>query len=564
LYSFPEGVGYEDRGRVEYEKGKGKGYQDKFGNWIVEPKWGDVRIERSGLIKVRVFGEDDYAMDSKFGLYNSMGEKLLDPEWCRISKQTLEHGFQNGVAVASQKVPISYKVKDGDVIKTITKEEERCFLIYNKGVKKQTKWSYIGEFVEGLALAKTGPTTSIGYMTPQMRQRIADKTKYGFINVAGEEIIKVTWRNAHDQFTQGVVGVQNNEGKWGLINTKGEPVSAFKWALIEPFSGGLAAVYDGVGAVGYINTKGELRIRIEAAKLQKFKCGLASFNQAGAWGVVNDNGEIILRPEWDEVKINDRGDGLIKIEKKDLVGYADLSGRILVDPEWDSIYPRPTLRDEVEWHYTKPREVEGFAVGRKVNPSKRWGPEKKGYLDANGNVLVEAKWDDSLRFSEGLSPAQKSEGKKRKYGYVNLKGELTIPIEWDGAWEFKEGLAPVKKGLIWGYLNQSGKLEIQPKWIQAYPFSEGLAVVKYANKMGVIDKKGELVADYHWDHIESFSNGMARVTKDKLYGYIDKTGQLVIPAEWPYAESFQEGKARVSKGGDWKYIDTRGEILSEG
>ena len=103
---------------------------------------------------------------------------------------------------------------------------------------------------------------------------------------------------------------------------------------------------------------------------------------------------------------------------------------------------------------------------------------KWGYVDRNGNLIVEPQFDDRKHFSEGLA-AVKLEA---KWGFIDTAGRFAIAPRFVGVSSFSGGLAGVRvqKNGDWGFIGRDGRFAIQPRFSDVLDeswFSEGLAVV---------------------------------------------------------------------------------------
>lgn len=169
-------------------------------------------------------------------------------------------------------------------------------------------------------------------------------------------------------------------------------------------------------------------------------------------------------------------------------------------------------------------------------------------------------WDSVSWFAEGVAAVEKN----GKWGYIDTEGNVVIQIQWDNTYEFHEGVAAVEKTGKWGCIDAAGNVVIEPKWDNAFGFREGLAAVEKDGQWGFIDTAGNVVIDIQWDATLSFYEGLAIVEKDGKYGFIDTAGNVVIDIEWDWAVRFFEGRARVQKDGSWFIIDREGNIIYEG
>lgn len=181
-----------------------------------------------------------------------------------------------------------------------------------------------------------------------------------------------------------------------------------------------------------------------------------------------------------------------------------------------------------------------------------------GFVDQNGNVIVEPKYAEAGNFSEGLAKV----GKDGKYGFVDKGGKVVVPLEYDVAGDFSDGLAPVGKSGKYGFVDQSGQIVIPLEYDTAGDFSDGLARVWKGSKGGAINTTGQIVIPLEYDEVGDFCDGLARVGKDGKYGFVDKTGQVVVPPKYDWAGYFSDGLAGVRKGEVYGFIDKTGQEVT--
>jgi hypothetical protein len=197
---------------------------------------------------------------------------------------------------------------------------------------------------------------------------------------------------------------------------------------------------------------------------------------------------------------------------------------------------------------------------------------KQGYMDREGNVVIEPQFSQCKPFSEGMAlVAQDGD-----WGYIDRTGKLVIPTEHRWACDFSDGLAQVmvvKKSegeteLLCGYIDQSGKTAIEPKFgfnrmlgSEESPFTNGSACVALDKKWGLIDKKGGFIIEPCSDIQFFFCEDLACIKKDSRYGYIDREGKTVLEPRFDAAEGFSDGRACVKKGDKWGFIDRSGKTV---
>jgi hypothetical protein len=195
---------------------------------------------------------------------------------------------------------------------------------------------------------------------------------------------------------------------------------------------------------------------------------------------------------------------------------------------------------------------------------------KRGYINENGKIVIEPRFDGATPFSEELAVVAIDENGYRE-GYIDTSGRFVIEPQFDRAEEFSEGLALVgfdktKKEIRigsrtfisssshpsynWGYIDRTGKYIVAPIYPNALGFSEGLAAVQIPKgKWGYIDRAGRMAIEARFQWASSFSEGLACVMLNGRFGFIDQTGKIVINPQFSSPGRFAEGLAAVRIGG---------------
>lgn len=229
-----------------------------------------------------------------------------------------------------------------------------------------------------------------------------------------------------------------------------------------------------------------------------------------------------------------------------------------------------------------------------------------GFINDNGNIVVEPIFNEIGSFREGLAYVTVIEEKDVKAGYIDTTGKIVIKAKYqpsyDKSRDFSEGLAAVRIDGKFGFINTQGELVISHQYAKTYPFSEGYAVVEpnwsekviidknaniilnpvpvYRNnvpqvnkgetvtiaesvnngtitmcvhrynqptKCTLIDIDGAFVFSLKPYLIFEMSNDLIRAQKNdmKSTGYINKNGETVIPFDYSSGTDFKNGYAKV-------------------
>jgi hypothetical protein len=222
----------------------------------------------------------------------------------------------------------------------------------------------------------------------------------------------------------------------------------------------------------------------------------------------------------------------------------------------------------------------GFSNGR----AKVMVGGKAGFIDGKGALVIKANLKNAGRFSENLAPFESKNG---KWGYINLDGKIAIEPKFDWALSFREGFGLVNVGEKWGFIDSTGKIIIEPQFDAAGGFSEGLAHVQLyllgelpgykeptkRYKTGYLDKAGNWAIKPTWEGGDNFDGGMARVDRNIGYNrgvvseslFIDQTGkELWILDSW-YLADFSDNVLVIAVEGandGYSIIDRNGKWLT--
>lgn len=283
-------------------------------------------------------------------------------------------------------------------------------------------------------------------------------------------------------------------------------------------------------------------------------------------------------------------------------GLFELYGESVINPEEDDYsYIRVNFDESKEISgYTKLGI--GFALDGYIE-----------YIDSNGAVYSELPINSKIAFirdwetvnipcPEGVdyiygSPYDSSLLKFRKddkYGYLNTDGEIVIEAQFYMANNFSDGLAAVcrEQGGCLEYINEYGETVLKLEDVDGYKnifqmmdeepscdFFDGVALIHGGNENFCIDKEGNRLNVKNPCGMHKQGRIAFWDVETMLYGFADKDGNIVIPAIYSHVYDYlQSGIAHVSstekyylseetrafETGDDNYrgfIDTQGNIV---
>lgn len=214
-----------------------------------------------------------------------------------------------------------------------------------------------------------------------------------------------------------------------------------------------------------------------------------------------------------------------------------------------------------------------------------------GFIDRQGNVVLEPQWGFAQNFNDGLAAVGKAKtlGNMRNItgltGYIDHNGKLVISVDQThnyrnfGSEGFNCRRAVIEYFGTVTIIDPSGKTIVErPEYTAASAFSEGLCAVNVAtnwpcgqddkqpeciSKWGFIDTIGNMVIKPQFESKAAFAEGVCAVeTSEGKYIFIDHTGRNVLGRLFADAEPFNEGIAYVEElDGTKGYIDHEGKIV---
>jgi len=298
---------------------------------------------------------------------------------------------------------------------------------------------------------------------------------------------------------------------WGFIDDRGKTVIAGRYEAVLPFSEGLAgAKYE--GRWGFINRNGAEVIPFLYRRVESFHGGVAIVDTGlpeRPVGVIDSSGSWVTQPMFRSLTAADGPSGLLFGEKQPGEGpsFYDRGGNVFLGP-YSLAFP--------------------FSQGRARVKSR----DGEWIIDSSGNFIMNQPVGlEGIRFSEGLIAIRRD----RKLGYMDLDGNVVIEPRYDQGGEFSEGLAAVQLEGRWMFIDKSGTMAVRlPRdVIFAEPLSDGLSLATSAaqpdRKFGYLDKKGQWAVKPEWDDANPFHDGLAYVGiwRNGIVAYIDHRGKRV-------------------------------------
>jgi hypothetical protein len=428
----------------------GYGFIDSTGRVVIEPQFTQVTdVWVDGLMSV--------SLGELFGLVDANGHVVLPPT--QVRQVFPEVAFRNGLARAETDTGLGFINRHGDFVIPAMFSNTYGF---NEGVAPvrdfNKRWGYIdttGTWVIEPQFDEVTPFTD--GLAVFERDR-----KWGIINRSGRILLE---DHPHPlvPFSKGIVRFSPRSEGWGLIDTTGRVVMPKGHRIVELPVGPLARF--AVGELwGVVNTDGKV-VADAIYSAVKFtpQSNIWVTTTDGLWGLMDRDGNWILRPQFDLVSLNLRE--AVWYKKDNRWGLVTLEGKILTEPKFAHVKM-----------FTE--GVAGVTVDGNL-----WG-----VIDSTGTMITEPKFEWIGPFHEGLAWFN-VDGVENEYGvydggkwgYTDKYGNVVIePVPYDRVGNFSSGMAPVKLHDLWGAIDKTGRVIIEP-------FHDNLEI--YGDLIRVRDRK---------------------------------------------------------------------------
>jgi len=290
--------------------------------------------------------------------------------------------------------------------------------------------------------------------------------------------------------------------------------SGFEWqiepqfAFARSFSEGLAAVSVDGELWGFIDRHGNMVIEPQFANAHSFAEGLAAVDTRlpdtwiPKWGFIDINGNMVIEPQYERVSAFSEGLAAVQIGRVNW-GFIDRNGNIVIEP----YYTSPTnFSGELaavqyahqHWYLIDRNGIRSnvirvlgiSSISEGMVRFQGFAGTGQGFLDTNGNVVIEPQFAYATDFSGGHALVRLDDGTRpdgswyARWAYIDTNGNIAHHLP---NFHVSDGLGLIsaeidvhdsdKTHFVYGYKDVHGNTIIEPQFENANDFSEGLAAV---------------------------------------------------------------------------------------
>lgn len=317
------------------------------------------------------------------------------------------------------------------------------------------------------------------YLFPASIKEIGGN-KWGYIDARGKFILPPSYEHAWDFQDNGLAIVLLMD-RVGIIDSKGYFIVKPKYDTINPFSEGRASVINSQG-FKVIDESGKEITSKAYSYIGDYKEGRAIFADTDAngqylYGYLTRRGKEVLPLSYESASDFNEGKAIVKM-KNDSYALIDLTGKVV------NSYSYPTVQNYGE----------GLLIFQKSKDGKF------GYMDEQGNSVIEPQFSGAQPFIGGLAIVNVSDDYKNHYGVIDRNGHFIIKANYNSLSNLGEGRFAIGKAL-------------DPE----KPY--------LGSKYAVADSKGHILTGFIYNDLTKYKDGLASAYDDQKTFFIDKSGK---------------------------------------
>lgn len=309
-----------------------------------------------------------------------------------------------------------------------------------------------------------------------------DGITWGYISNQGEFIIKPQFTNALD-FQDNGLAVVEKDGLYGIIYESGSYILRPKYQYINDFSENRAVVLNDNG-FKVIDEKGNEITSKAYDYISIFQDNRALFSGIGPegnylYGYLDKSGREIIPLKYEYGSNFKDNKAVVRIKENE---------HALIDPNGTII---------TKYNYNFVGDVGDGLLSFKNTPDGKFG-----FIDINGNIVIQPQYTGVQIFNNGINSVNISEDINNKYGVIDKKGNFIIEPKYNDIFSLGEDRVAVGKALD-----------------ENRPFM--------GSKYAIATNEGKFLTDFIYYGVSNYENSLASVYDDKNTFFINKNGSVV-------------------------------------
>ena len=398
---------------------------------------------------------------------------------------------------------------------------------------------------------------------------------WGLADLKGRLLIAPQYEEVKEiNVFSGTVTWVKKQGLWGLISKENGRM------IINPQYEDVSGISDSAGLTRKNNTHdlvyyGDGRIIISGMKqIRKISRNLFAYQSPDKkWGAFNSLAFILIRPEWDDVKLNGFW---VQVEKAGISGIRNLKGAEVTPVKFNQIQEMKegyaAVKEGESWQILNTAATPilpgdgydfahvvsaGIAVVSKGKSYGIWNPSSKTWVLAPAYSMIrtsaDCKWLE-LKTKDGLVA-----------GFDCITGKFSAP-QWDSL-AISDPMSQIRgfsKGKV--SITSVPSFEQSQFYYKVNLIGSGFATVNESGKSGVVRYRNEFILPLEFDMIRTFRTaaGMAfSAQKDGLKRMYGEKGQALTKTGYQEIRPCRNQIFIVETDGKWGLVNESGQWVLE-
>ena len=276
------------------------------------------------------------------------------------------------------------------------------------------------------------------------------------------------------------------------------------------------------------------------------------------WGVINNNGKIIVDSTFDEMVVVPEPSKDLFICTYDVDYENETYSTKVINKNGESILTNYENVQAIE-------NSDGTDIWYEANELNFEQNGKYGLIDFDGKLILNAEYDNIYAL-EGVSKniIIEKDGKK---GLVNTSmGEVIIKPQYTSITTLTESY---ENGYIvsdetgkYGIISADAKIVFEPVYDEIKNVtSNGDYVVGQNGKINLIDSNGKVILDSGMEDVKEINVENITIVSNGLYGVIKTDGSVLINSEYEELKYIYGTYYIAKKNGHYGVISTAGDVL---
>ena len=435
--------------------------------------------------QVKITSKDYFVVfqNNKWGVIDSNGDNIIDPSYEEMitipnSKKDVflciydvnyETGEYKTKALNSKNEEILTQYEQ---IEAISNQDANNNMWYEDNVlkvKKDGKYGIIN--LEGKELTPCQYDEIAAIAGIKSTLKVTKDGKVGVIDKEGKEILNTQYNevtNLGKDNKEGFI-VKSEDGKYGIVGYSNQSILEAKYDGIEKVYGNDMYVVKQADKQILVKKDGTEVLNTgfdEIKEILKNADNGIIYTQNGKYGIMKTTGEIIIAPEYEELK--EAKSGLLLAKQNGKYGVIDLQKEAKVELQYISI----TYDEKADIYLAEKEDYTNDIIDNTFT-TQQTGiltdiDDEKGYLVLKQgeeykyyNFKFEEKNVSDIYPNNTLYKSKKD----GKYGFVDKDGKVVVDYQYDDVTEQNScGYAGIKKDGKWGAIDNKGNMVQEPTY----------------------------------------------------------------------------------------------------